>query len=51
MNHQQWKEWVNLLAYEELDVERKRLTEEHYKRLWILPRRMGSIETASSSHG
>jgi HEAT repeats len=31
MNHQQWKEWVNLLAYEELDAERKRLTEEHIK--------------------
>ncbi len=31
MNHQQWKEWVNLLAYEELDAERKRLTEEHLK--------------------
>jgi hypothetical protein len=31
MNHQQWKEWVNLLAYEELDAERKRLTEEHMK--------------------
>jgi len=29
MNHQQWKEWVNLLAYEELDTERKRLTEDH----------------------
>ncbi len=31
MNHQQWKEWINLLAYEELDAERKRLTEEHMK--------------------
>lgn len=31
MNHQQWKEWVNLLAYEELDAERKSLTEEHLK--------------------
>jgi HEAT repeats len=31
MNHQQWKEWVNLLAYEELDAERKRLTEAHIK--------------------
>jgi hypothetical protein len=31
MNHQQWKEWINLLAYEELDAERKRLTEEHIK--------------------
>ena len=31
MNHQQWKEWVNLLAYEELDAEKKRLTEEHIK--------------------
>ncbi len=31
MNHQQWKEWVNLMAYEELDAERKRLTEEHIK--------------------
>ena len=29
MNHQQWKEWVNLLAYEELDAERKNLTEDH----------------------
>jgi hypothetical protein len=29
MNHQQWKEWVNLLAYEELDGERKQLTEDH----------------------
>ena len=29
MNHQQWKEWVNLMAYEELDAERKHLTEEH----------------------
>jgi hypothetical protein len=29
MNHQQWKEWVNLLAYEELDTERKSLTEDH----------------------
>jgi hypothetical protein len=31
MNHQQWKEWLNLMAYEELDAERKRLTEEHMK--------------------
>jgi hypothetical protein len=31
MNHQQWKEWLNLMAYEELDTERKRLTEEHMK--------------------
>lgn len=31
MNHQQWKEWINLMAYEELDAERKRLTEDHMK--------------------
>jgi predicted anti-sigma-YlaC factor YlaD len=31
MNHQQWKEWLNLMAYEELDAEKKRLTEEHMK--------------------
>jgi hypothetical protein len=29
MNHQQWKEWINLLAYEELDAERTSLTEDH----------------------